>query len=85
MAAQVDSRLLSMLQKSVQSVVKRISDQPINQVIVSGSGSFLAQRLAEKLVASEQVVNLQAAWGESLSSAACAVALVTLAKGLLKP
>lgn len=85
MAAQVDARLMSMLQKSVQSVVKRISDEPMDQVIVSGSGSFLGQRLAETLVGRSQVVNLQGVWGESPSSAACAVALVTLAKGLLKP
>ena len=83
-AAQVDEEILKRLGKAVRSVAKRISHMNIDQVIVSGSGSFLAQRLAEELVDRQTVINLQSVWGESLSSAACAVALVKLANGLLK-
>lgn len=85
MAAAVDAQLLKWLGKSVGSLRKTIAGELIDQVVVSGSGSFLAQRLAESVVGAEQVINLQSVWGEGLSSAACAVSLVKLAQGLLKP
>lgn len=48
--------------------------------VVSGSGSFLARRLADRLVApGGPVLDLGAAWGSLASTAACAHALVVLA------
>ena len=48
--------------------------------VVSGSGSFLARRLANRLVGpGRPVISLEEAWGVVASSAGCAFALVTLA------
>jgi (4-(4-[2-(gamma-L-glutamylamino)ethyl]phenoxymethyl)furan-2-yl)methanamine synthase len=48
--------------------------------VVSGSGSFLARRLAYRLVGpGGPVISLEDAWGAVASSAGCAFALVTLA------
>jgi (4-(4-[2-(gamma-L-glutamylamino)ethyl]phenoxymethyl)furan-2-yl)methanamine synthase len=48
--------------------------------VVSGSGSFLARRLAYRLIgAGGPVISLEEAWGPVASSAGCAFALVTLA------
>jgi probable H4MPT-linked C1 transfer pathway protein len=48
--------------------------------VVSGSGSFLARRLAYRLVGpGGSVISLAEAWGAVASSAGCAFALVTLA------
>ena len=53
--------------------------QPTDAVI-SGSGSFLARRLAYRLVgAGGSVISLAEGWGAVASSAGCAFALVTLA------
>ena len=48
--------------------------------VISGSGSFLARRLAYRLVGQGgAVISLKEAWGPVASSAGCAFALVTLA------
>ena len=45
-----------------------------------GSGSFLARRLADRLIGlGGPVISLKEAWGAVASSAGCAFALVTLA------
>lgn len=85
MANATDKAILKQLRISVESVRKKLPFEQIDQIVISGSGSFLAQRLAETLVESEQVINLHNVWGEHLSGAACAVSLVKLAQGLLKP
>ena len=52
--------------------------------VVSGSGSFLAKRLADRLVGpGGAVISLEEAWGPIASSAGCAFALVTLAAEIL--
>jgi probable H4MPT-linked C1 transfer pathway protein len=49
--------------------------------IVSGSGEFLARRLARQVVGSEgQIIGLAEAWGPAASKAGCAYALVLLAE-----
>ncbi len=49
--------------------------------VISGSGSFLAKRLAYSLIGlGGTVINLKEAWGEVASSAGCAFALVRLAE-----
>ncbi len=52
--------------------------------VISGSGSFLAKRLAYSLVGpGGPVISLEEAWGPLASSAGCAFALVTLAAEIL--
>jgi (4-(4-[2-(gamma-L-glutamylamino)ethyl]phenoxymethyl)furan-2-yl)methanamine synthase len=52
--------------------------------VISGSGSFLARRLAYRLIeAGGTVISLEEAWGAVASSAGCAFALVTLAAEML--
>jgi len=51
-------------------------------VVTSGSGEFLAGRLARRLVApGGSVVSLRDLWGDEGSAAACAVALIQLWRG----
>ncbi len=48
--------------------------------VISGSGSFLARRLAYRLIGEgSPVISLEEAWGAVASSAGCAFALLTLA------
>jgi probable H4MPT-linked C1 transfer pathway protein len=48
--------------------------------VISGSGSFLARRLADLLIElGGPVINLKEAWGEAASAAGCAYALLVLA------
>lgn len=50
-------------------------------VVVSGSGEFLARRLASRLMQAEgRIVGLREAWGEVASSSACAYAVMELAR-----
>lgn len=51
-------------------------------VVVSGSGEFLARRLAARLLSSGgRIVSLSGTWGPSASSAACARALLEIVEG----
>jgi probable H4MPT-linked C1 transfer pathway protein len=53
---------------------------PPRGAVVSGSGEFLARRLAERLIEpGGPIVGLHDAWGSRASAAACAHALVVLA------
>ena len=57
---------------------------PPAAAVISGSGSFLAKRLAYRLVGlGGPVISLEEAWGAVASSAGCAFALVTLAAEIL--
>ena len=51
-----------------------------NAAVICGSGSFLARRLADRLIAlGGPVINLTDAWSEVAAAAGCAFALLTLA------
>ena len=53
--------------------------------VIAGSGSFLARRLASRLLGGGgPVLSLEEAWGPVASSAGCAFALVTLAAERLR-
>jgi hypothetical protein len=53
---------------------------PPDVVIVSGSGEFLARRVAERVLGPDRpIVSLADRWGREASCAACARALVELA------
>jgi probable H4MPT-linked C1 transfer pathway protein len=53
--------------------------------VISGSGSFLARRLADRLCgAGGSVISLEEAWGPVAASAGCAFALVNLAAEILR-
>lgn len=80
MASQVDKAILKILEKSKKSVLAKVPDLKIERVVISGSGAFLAERLASKQVKADQILNLQDIWDSSRTSAACAVALVKLAQ-----
>jgi probable H4MPT-linked C1 transfer pathway protein len=54
--------------------------------VISGSGEFLARRLAERLIGpGRPVVSLRDAWGPVASSAGCAYALMILAGERARP
>ncbi len=53
---------------------------PPSAAVISGSGSFLARRVARRLIEPDgQIISLKEAWGPVASSAGCAQALLTLA------
>ena len=84
MATQIDKQVLKIIEKSLQRVVKRLPGERVEQIVVSGSGSFLGQRIAGKIIPENSILNLEAIWGPDQASAACAVALVKLAERMLK-
>ncbi len=54
--------------------------------VVSGSGEFLARRLARKLCERDgPIISLKEAWGPLASAAGCAFALLELARERLQP
>ena len=53
-----------------------------HMVVVAGSGEFLARRVASRLVDETKIVSLSQLWGSAASDAACAHAVVRLAKEL---
>ena len=83
MASQIDKKVVKIIEKSLQKVMQRLPDQRVEQVVVSGSGSFLGQRIARKLVPETSILNLETVWGPDQASSACAVALVRLAERTL--
>lgn len=71
-----DSSLMDRLTESAMRVWGGITPY----VVVSGSGEFLARRVAERVVTeSGSVVSLSERWGRDASDAACAHALMILA------
>jgi probable H4MPT-linked C1 transfer pathway protein len=82
-AREADAALTGRLLEAAERVCQQaLGDRP-QAVIVSGSGEFLAYRIAEKVVGKGgAIVRLSELWGREASEAACAVALLTLGTGL---
>lgn len=78
MAERVASAQLVALDSAVSQVVARMAEPP-KTIVVSGSGEFLARRLAITAAAGK-VVSLAAELGEAVSRAAAALAVATLAE-----
>jgi uncharacterized hydantoinase/oxoprolinase family protein len=51
---------------------------PLKRVIVAGSGEFLAQRVAQRVLPGVAVISLREVMGQQASTAACSVALAYL-------
>jgi probable H4MPT-linked C1 transfer pathway protein len=78
-AQAADSCLIERLRQAAERACAATIGKPAAAVI-SGSGSFLARRLADRLInLGGPVISLKDAWGEAASSAGCAYALLTLA------
>jgi len=77
LAREADAALVDRLVASA----RRASGNPPSSVIVSGSGEFLARRIAERVVApGGSIGSLSDIWGKEASEAACAYALMMLAQ-----
>jgi (4-(4-[2-(gamma-L-glutamylamino)ethyl]phenoxymethyl)furan-2-yl)methanamine synthase len=67
-----------LLQAAVRACAATIGKP--SAAVISGSGSFLARRLAHRLIdLGGPVISLKEAWGEAASAAGCAFALLALA------
>lgn len=79
-AAEADSVLVNRLVENARTVAGRSLGEAPGSVVVSGSGEFLARRVAEQVVAAEgEIISLSHRWGKAESDAACAYALMLLA------
>jgi probable H4MPT-linked C1 transfer pathway protein len=75
-AQSADEALLDRL----EAASRRASLTRPAQVVISGSGEFLARRLAKRILEPDgTIVSVEESWGPIASSAACAYALVLLA------
>jgi hypothetical protein len=79
MAQAVASRQAAMLGVAAAKTVGRMTSKPAT-VVVSGSGEFLARRVAERLPHSARIVSLTDELGPAVSQVAPAHALATLAR-----
>ena len=80
LARSADSALLDRLELSARAACHATIGHPIHAV-VSGSGEFLATRLARRLVGpAGRVLSLSELWGPAGSEAACARALLELTR-----
>jgi hypothetical protein len=80
----VDSALLARLTAAVTRVMAPTATA-LTTAILAGSGEFLGLRLARRLLpGSSSIVRLDDLWGPAASSAACARALVILARARLE-
>ncbi len=79
-ARHADASLMDRLVDSAMRVSRdRLGDRP-RVVVISGSGEFLARRLAERIIApGGSIVSLSELWGRGASDCACAYALMLLA------
>lgn len=78
-ARSADEALLSRLESAALRACSATSGRP-RSAVVSGSGEFLARRLASRLLPEGgPIVPLREAWGPVASGAGCAYALVQLA------
>ena len=78
-AQAADLCLIERLRQAAERACAATIGKPAAAVI-SGSGSFLARRLAGALIdPGGPVINLRDAWGDAASAAGCAFALLTLA------
>jgi (4-(4-[2-(gamma-L-glutamylamino)ethyl]phenoxymethyl)furan-2-yl)methanamine synthase len=69
--------ILVRLREAAGRVVR--SALPLEAILVSGSGEFLARELAGSLASADKIVSVSKFWGRSESVAACARALLELA------
>ena len=73
-----DEALVSRLTEAADQACVRRWGRPTT-VVVSGSGEFLASRVADRIVSSEgRVIRLEKLWGRGPSEWACAQALLVL-------
>lgn len=71
--------LLDRLEQAARRALSPITDRP-EGAIVAGSGTFLARRLADRMVEpGRPIIDLAERWGAAASSAGCAHALAILA------
>jgi probable H4MPT-linked C1 transfer pathway protein len=79
-AQAADSCLIERLRQAALRACAATIGKPAGAVI-SGSGSFLARRLADLLIdLGGPVINIKEAWGEAVAAAGCAFALLALAR-----
>ncbi len=79
-ARAADEALLARLQRAATLACEATVGRP-RSAVISGSGETLARRLAVRMMGEGvNIVSLRAAWGQTASSAACAHALVILAR-----
>jgi (4-(4-[2-(gamma-L-glutamylamino)ethyl]phenoxymethyl)furan-2-yl)methanamine synthase len=79
-AREADAALIDRLVESANRVARESLGGPPRSIIVSGSGEFLAARVAARVVEpGGPVLRLSDVWGRAASDAACAYALLTLA------
>jgi probable H4MPT-linked C1 transfer pathway protein len=84
-ARAADEVLLARMSAAVERACSATVGRP-RSAVVSGSGEFLARRLAQRVCApGATIVALDEAWGPVASSAGCAYALLELAKERLEP
>jgi len=81
-ARQLADQQLDTLAAALKTVMARLT-QPLQRIVISGSGAFLAERLvaADPNLRHLPVVNLQSLLSPETSTAACAYALAALADG----
>lgn len=80
LASAADAALLDRLEAAAIRACEGAIGEGPGAVVVSGSGGFLARRLAGRLLGpGGVVVDLGQVWGPSASEAGCAFALLTLA------
>ncbi len=77
-----DACLMNRLEQAADRACRPTIGRP-SAVVIAGSGDFIARRLAHRLIAPDgQVISLKEAWGELVSAAGCAFALVQLVSEL---
>ncbi len=78
-ARAADECLLERLALAAERATKSTTGRP-TAAVVSGSGEFLARRLASRVIEpGGPIISLRDAWGPVASSAGCAYAMVKLA------
>jgi probable H4MPT-linked C1 transfer pathway protein len=78
-ARAADDCLIDRLVRAVDRACGPTIGRP-HAAVVSGSGEFLARRLARRVIEPDgKIISLKEAWGERASSAGCAFALAVLA------
>jgi hypothetical protein len=73
---------IELLKSAFNSVVG--VHQPIDAVLISGSGSWLPLRMLKSLGNPYQVLSLESMWDDAMSACACARALMELDAGALE-
>ena len=78
-AHEADAVLVDRLVESANRVARESLGGPPRSVIVSGSGEFLAARVAGQVIEpGGRIIRLSEVWGRDASDAACAYALMLL-------